>query len=192
MGEKNQKSPNQDQAASAGASSEGEGEQEAVSPPEEGARGSKKRYRPRKRGRGGARSGIAPVRGGEGEQRVPESADKPGSVVDNHSSGIHVTVYLKQPTRIQCEPHQWIPIWPCSEWGLPCHGVLPPMRCALTAPFHPYLVPKGQAVSFCCTFRRLAPPRRYLALCSVEPGLSSITVSKDCYRDCLADSGTPA
>jgi len=41
MGEKNQKSPNQDQAASAGASSEGEGEQEAVSPPEEGARGSK-------------------------------------------------------------------------------------------------------------------------------------------------------
>ena len=27
---------------------------------------------------------------------------------------------------------------------------------------------------FCCTFRRLAPPRCYLALCSVEPGLSSM------------------
>ena len=26
---------------------------------------------------------------------------------------------------------------------------------------------------FCCTSRRLAPPRRYLAPCSVEPGLSS-------------------
>ena len=26
---------------------------------------------------------------------------------------------------------------------------------------------------FCCTFRRLAPPRRYLALYPVEPGLSS-------------------
>ena len=30
------------------------------------------------------------------------------------------------------------PIWPCSRWGLPCHAVLPRVRCALTAPFHPY------------------------------------------------------
>ena len=29
------------------------------------------------------------------------------------------------------------PIWPCSRWGLPCRRVLPPTRCALTAPFHP-------------------------------------------------------
>ncbi len=29
-----------------------------------------------------------------------ELADKPGSVVDNHSSGIDVTIYLKQPTQI--------------------------------------------------------------------------------------------
>src|SRR5579885_440380 len=29
------------------------------------------------------------------------------------------------------------PIWPCSRWGLPCRRVLPPARCALTAPFHP-------------------------------------------------------
>jgi hypothetical protein len=27
--------------------------------------------------------------------------------------------------------------------------------------------------AFCCTFRRLAPPRSYLALCPMEPGLSS-------------------
>jgi len=27
---------------------------------------------------------------------------------------------------------------PCSEWGLPSHGLLPAVRCALTAPFHPY------------------------------------------------------
>ncbi len=32
-----------------------------------------------------------------------ESADKPGSVVDNHSSGRCVTAFLKQPTRIQSE-----------------------------------------------------------------------------------------
>ena len=29
------------------------------------------------------------------------------------------------------------PIWSCSGRGLPCRGVLPPARCALTAPFHP-------------------------------------------------------
>src|SRR5262249_53755067 len=27
--------------------------------------------------------------------------------------------------------------WPCSRWGLPSPPVLPPTRCALTAPFHP-------------------------------------------------------
>ena len=32
---------------------------------------------------------------------------------------------------------------------------------------------KLRRFAFCCTFRRFAPPRRYLALCPVEPGLSS-------------------
>ncbi len=31
------------------------------------------------------------------------------------------------------------PIWSCSAWGLPCQRPLPEPRCALTAPFHPYL-----------------------------------------------------
>ncbi len=77
-------------------------------------------------------------------------------------------------------------------------GPLPDSRCALTAPFHPYhafrlafrrswstqpdirptSAPKNRsAVSFCCTFRRLAPPRGYLAPCPVEPGLSSASGS---------------
>ena len=30
------------------------------------------------------------------------------------------------------------PIWSCSGWSLPCHTLLPEVRCALTAPFHPY------------------------------------------------------
>lgn len=52
--------------------------------------------------------------------------------------------------------------------------LLPVTRCALTAPFHPYRRPKAlRRYTFCCTFRRLAPPRRYLAPCPVEPGLSS-------------------
>ena len=33
------------------------------------------------------------------------------------------------------------PIWPCSQWGLPCQSGYPKLRCALTAPFHPYRYP---------------------------------------------------
>ncbi len=40
---------------------------------------------------------------------------------------------------------------------------------------------------FCCTGRRLTPPRRYLAPCPMEPGLSS---RKKIPSDCLADSMT--
>ncbi|PVY78816.1 hypothetical protein C8D92_10118 [Tamilnaduibacter salinus] len=57
-----------------------------------------------------------------------------------------------------------------------CHrrGLLPATRCALTAPFHPYPITAVTGrYPFCCTFRRLAPPRRYLAPCPMEPGLSS-------------------
>ncbi len=71
----------------------------------------------------------------------------------------------------------WRPIWSCSGWSLPCYELLPVARCALTAPFHPYLIPSRRRghrrFALCCTCRRLAPPRRYLAPCSMEPGLSS-------------------
>jgi len=48
-------------------------------------------------------------------------ADKPGFVVDSHSSRRTVTRTLKQPTREQREPRLCSPIWSCSGWGLPCH-----------------------------------------------------------------------
>ncbi len=105
-----------------------------------------------------------------------EPAGKPGSVVGNHSSGTAVTGCLVRPTRKRRGPRHGFPIWSCSRWGLPSHRVLPPARCALTAPFHPYrsgsFKPDRRYI-FCCTFRRLTPPRGYLAPCPVEPGLSS-------------------
>ena len=62
------------------------------------------------------------------------------------------------------------PIWSCSRRGLPCRRVLPPARCALTAPFHPYHPLAGvRRFAFCCTFRGLASPRRYLAPCPRSP-----------------------
>ncbi len=36
-------------------------------------------------------------------------ADKPGSVEGNHSSGVHVTMHLKQPTREQRGPRIMFP-----------------------------------------------------------------------------------
>jgi len=38
-----------------------------------------------------------------------ELADKPGSVVDNHSSRPALAHWLQQPTRVQCGPHHMNP-----------------------------------------------------------------------------------
>jgi hypothetical protein len=105
---------------------------------------------------------------------------KPGSVVGNHSSGTTVAGCLKQPTR---EPAQargrgsrpaCSPIWSCSRRGLPCHGCYQPRGALL--PHHFTLTGrKDRRYLFCGTFHGLAPSRRYLAPCLMEPGLSSGT-----------------
>ena len=69
----------------------------------------------------------------EGRQKR-ESACKPGSVEDNHSSWTHVAMRLQQPTRGQCGPHYRPPIWSCSRRGLPCHGCCQP--CGALLPHH--------------------------------------------------------
>lgn len=61
--------------------------------------------------------------------RKRESADKPGSVVDSHSSGMSVTRHLKRPTRTRCGPHL-----NGSLFGLAPSGVFPATtvaRCAV-------------------------------------------------------------
>jgi hypothetical protein len=66
----------------------------------------------------------------------------------SHSSRPAIAHWLKQPTRPQRGPRQWGPIWSCSGWSLPCHELLPVARCALTAPFHPYLIPYGPSAVY--------------------------------------------
>ena len=55
-------------------------------------------------------------------------ADKPGSVVDNHSSRPAIAHWLKQPTRFQRGQRTlkkyWNPIWSCSGWSLPRHSTV--------------------------------------------------------------------
>ena len=63
------------------------------------------------------------------------------------------------------------PIWPCSDWGLPCHGCCQPRGGLL--PHHFTLTRKIGRFVFCGPVRRLSTPRRYLAICPMELGLSS-------------------
>ena len=79
-----------------------------------------------------------------------ESTDKPGSVVDNHSSGTNVTACLKQPTRSQRGSRHLETYLVLLRVGFTLPLLLPTARCALTAPFHPYLA--SQAVSFLLHF----------------------------------------
>ena len=71
-----------------------------------------------------------------------ESADKPGSVVGNHSSGMHVAVHLERPTRkharvARCGFRRMLPYLALLQAGFAVPSPLPSTRCALTAPFHP-------------------------------------------------------
>ncbi len=82
---------------------------------------------------------------------ISELTHKPGSVQSNHLSGTIVTDRLKQPTRIPnagraVHIHAWIPIWPCSEWGLPCHECYHPRGELLPHPFT--LTSQCEAVCF--------------------------------------------
>lgn len=56
-------------------------------------------------------------------EKQTEPADKPGFVVDSHSSRRIVTDTLKQPTRRHRGSRHRLPIWSCSRWGLPCRSV---------------------------------------------------------------------
>src|SRR5690606_17255391 len=84
-------------------------------------------WRPRRCTPGGHPPGARPrgsprLREGPSEEGA-EPADKPGSVVDSHSSRRIVTDTLKQPTRRHRGPRHCLPIWSCSRWGLPCRPV---------------------------------------------------------------------
>ena len=85
-----------------------------------------------------------PVNAEIGIRTEKESADKPGSVVGDHSSGTTVTGRLKQPTRksrsdTALQVALRLPYLALLPVGFAVPRMLPPARCALTAPFHPYL-----------------------------------------------------
>jgi hypothetical protein len=144
---------------------------------------------------------------------VSQSADKPNSVRlrsvaphgapqlrrDDHSSRSVIAHQLRRPTRW---PRTGRPLSPpylvLLRAGFCLPPTLPPARCALTAPFHPYFRMSGalgmewwrrstrarhhtspsppdtrKRYVFCATVRQVALPGRYPAHCPSEFGLSS-------------------
>ncbi len=121
-----------------------------------------------------------------------EPADKPGSVVDSHSSGRIVTDALKQPTRTRRGPRHGVPIWPCSGWGLPCRSVagLAVRSCRTVSPLPDPLAPSperaaiGGLLSVALSVGSRRPGVTW------HPALWSPDFPRDTEvpRDCLADS----
>ena len=127
-----------------------------------------------------------------------EWAYKPGFVVNGHFSGTTVARRLveptvrrparSQPTREFCTGRtgprrndfrrsMLLPAWFCFGRGLPSQTGHPACWCALTAPFHPYLLGNrsfpDRRYAFCCTVPVLADGGSYPSPCPVKPGLSS-------------------
>ena len=129
-----------------------------------------------------------------------ESTGKPGSVGDSHSSWAHVTARLQRPTRgpARAAPRRaFARLAPL--FGLAPGGVYPATSLARGAvrsyrtisPLPRTAAGRRRRYIFCGTFRGLASPRRYLAPCPTEPGLSSAPVEPwGLWQrgDCLVDS----
>lgn len=102
--------------------------------------------------------------------------DKPGSVVDSHSSRPAIAHWLKQPTRVQYGPYLVNPYLALLrvEFTVPRTVARRAVRSYRTlSPLPDPTCVGHRRFALCCTGRRLAPPRRYLAPCPMEPGLSS-------------------
>ena len=128
-------------------------------------------------------------------RRIAKAWSRPVSRVlfalrrDSHSSRRSVAAALQQPTREQRGPRYRSPIRSCSRWGLPCRLVaqLAVRSCRTVSPLPRTPCDAVRRSALCCTFRRLTPPRRYLAPCPAEPGLSSTLARRDCPADSASE-----
>jgi hypothetical protein len=96
-----------------------------------------------------------------------ERADKPDSVGERHLSS--------RPTqRLGRAVLKRLPIWPCSDQGLPSRSGRPDRWWSLTPPFHPCLCrTRPSAVFSLLHFPKVAPAEVSSVACPAESGLSS-------------------
>jgi hypothetical protein len=100
------------------------------------------------------------------------SRPKPGKIISLGLALLRASCSLPGTRMERAAPR---PCLALLRVGFAMRPPLPEARCALTAPFHPYLCPRRghRRFAFCGTFRRLSPPGRYPAPCPAELGLSS-------------------
>ena len=105
-----------------------------------------------------------------------EPTCKPGSVLSSHSSGTYVTARLKRPTRKHARAlaaafRLRLPYLALLQVGfaVPSNVATDAVRSYRTISPLPAPLPALRRFAFCCTFRGLAPPRRYLAPCPPSP-----------------------
>jgi len=122
-----------------------------------------------------------------------EPACKPGSVRRAHQRARPTAIPLGRRSRVGLSDqpgcgagHAIAPLFGLAPGGV-CRAVVvadAAVRSYRTVSPLPR-APKGavRRSSLCCTFRRLAPPRRYLAPRPVEPGLSSPLARGGCPAD---------
>jgi len=108
-----------------------------------------------------------------GETSLPRSSDQPG--LPGFETNPPISPAFARRRRAA-------PIRSCSGWGLPSRLPLPAARCALTAPFHPYLLSEENiggllsvalSLGFGRSENRPRPAGVTCHPCFVEPGLSS-------------------
>ena len=117
-----------------------------------------------------------PAISGEGSLKKLKLTDKPGSVVDSHSSRPAIAHWLKQPTRVQYGPYLVNPYLALLrvEFTVPRTVTSRAVRSYRTlSPLPDPACAGHRRFTFCCTGPWASPPRRYLAPCPMEPGLSS-------------------
>jgi hypothetical protein len=120
-----------------------------------------------------------------GATLVLQTARKPNSVLDDHSSRRRITTPLEQPTRrfrlpfgslrlgapgryafaAWREAAKSLPIWSCSVWGLPCRGCYQTRGALLPHPFTLTSRLRKRRYPLCCTGRpdALKHPSRTLS-----------------------------
>ena len=123
-----------------------------------------------------------------------EPACKPGSVWDSHSSGTRVTARLERPTRKRARAALAVSPPPLPYLALLQVGFAVPPSVTTGAvrsyrTLSPLPAPRTALRRFalCCTFRGLAPPRRYLAPARRSPDFPPHPRRAGC-SDCPAGS----
>ena len=132
-----------------------------------------------------------------------ELADKPGSVTarSGHDPEREAAViHLGRPSpdvssslpESDADHTRWIPIWPCSGRGLPCHACYQARGALLPHPFTLTVRDRGDHVLGGLLSAALSvgsrPPGVTWRPCPVEPGLSSRGRLSPAASDCLASS----